>query len=263
MRYFSLISLAILLQIVAAPADVVHLQVITDQDTYLVGQTVQWKVYVWVEPGINRGIAYINFDLKDDTYEVLGPALKSGSDFVDTEFGAPQKFIDLKAGTWDPNTLHDIIAYQLPTYRKLDVGNIGDPNVFCKGSYTATVLGSHTLSILDARVDYWIAGSLQAIRFETIDPNNTAFEVISEPSICGDPGTVYLKADLNRNCYVNLLDFNILAKHWTRDDCVDPTWCEGADISEDHFVDLFDVYLFTTQWLYCTDPANAICDPYW
>ncbi|MFC1783345.1 hypothetical protein ACFL02_07135 [Planctomycetota bacterium] len=263
MRYLSLISLAILLQIAAVSADVVHLQVITDQDKYLVGQTVHWTVYVWAEPGINRGIAYINFDLEDDTYETLNPVLKSGADFVDTQFGTPERFIDLKTGTWDPNTLHDIIAYQSPIYRKLDVGNIGDPNVFCKGSYTATVVGAHELKILDTRVDYWLEGSLKAIGFETIDPNSATFEVVSGPTICGDPGTVYLPADLDQNCYVNLLDFSILGKHWARDDCVDPTWCEGADISKDYFVDLFDVYLFSTQWLYCTDPVNAICDFYW
>ena len=263
MRYLSFIFLVVLLQINIAPADVVHLKVETDQDMYLVGQTVHWTVYAWAEPGINRGIAYINFDLKDNAAETLNPALKSGDDFVDTEFGTPEKFIDREAGTWDIDTLHDIIAYQFPTNRKLDVGNSGDPNVFCKGSYTATVLGAHTLSILDYRVDYWIEESLQVISFETIDPINAVFEVIPEPAICGDPGTIYLKADLDLNCDVNLSDFNILAKHWIRDDCVDPTWCEGADISQDHFVNLSDLCLFASQWLYCTDPANALCDPYW
>jgi len=49
------------------------------------------------------------------------------------------------------------------------------------------------------------------------------------PSACGEPGTEYLDADLNGDCYVN--------------------W---GDFSE-----------FAGQWLQCTDPANSECDQYW
>jgi hypothetical protein len=261
-KHFSLISLVILLLISAAPADVVHLQVSTDQDKYLVGQTVNWTVYVWAEPGVNRGIAYINFDLKDDTFETLSPALKTGPEFTDTDFGTAQKFTDPKPGTWDPNTLHDIIAYQYPFDRLLDVANSGVPNVLCKGSYTANVLGFHTLSLPDVRVDYWTGPTGGAVRFETIDPNSVVFKVIDEPEVCGDPGTAYLKADLNRNCYVDFLDYHILASQFGNP-CTGPSWCLRADINTDQIVNLVDVFLFTTQWLYCTDPENAICDPYW
>ncbi len=46
---------------------------------------------------------------------------------------------------------------------------------------------------------------------------------------CGEPGTVYLAVDLNTDCYVNLGDLAVLA----------------------------------TKWLWCTDPANPACDQYW
>ncbi len=49
------------------------------------------------------------------------------------------------------------------------------------------------------------------------------------PQTCGDPGTRYMLADLDRNCYVNWGDFSV----------------------------------FASQWLYCTDPANPGCDSYW
>ena len=46
---------------------------------------------------------------------------------------------------------------------------------------------------------------------------------------CGDPGTVYLDADLNHDCKV----------------------------------DLKDVAMFAQQWGWCSEPTNAACDQYW
>ncbi|OHB54224.1 MAG: hypothetical protein A2Y12_04325 [Planctomycetes bacterium GWF2_42_9] len=51
----------------------------------------------------------------------------------------------------------------------------------------------------------------------------------SNQAMCGDSGTLYLPLDLNRDCYV----------------------------------DLGDVAVFASQWLWCTDPANSNCDQYW
>lgn len=46
------------------------------------------------------------------------------------------------------------------------------------------------------------------------------------PEVCGDPGTLYLQADLDTNCYV-----------------------DAADLRE-----------FAERWLNCTDPDNPACD---
>ena len=46
---------------------------------------------------------------------------------------------------------------------------------------------------------------------------------------CGAPGTVYLEADLNKNCEV----------------------------------DVNDLMIFVAQWQWCSDPAEANCDKYW
>ena len=37
---------------------------------------------------------------------------------------------------------------------------------------------------------------------------------------CGDPGTVYMKADVDKNCYVNIADFALIAANWLQ--CTDP-----------------------------------------
>ncbi|MBA7480423.1 hypothetical protein ES707_15877 [subsurface metagenome] len=41
-----------------------------------------------------------------------------------------------------------------------------------------------------------------------------------EPEQCGDPGTVYEEADLNKDCYVNFKDFAIIGQAWL--ECTDP-----------------------------------------
>ena len=89
-------------------------------------------------------------------------------------------------------------------------------------------------------------------KFASTDPNNDYFMYLAadcntaitegasdngymgarplrESLFCGDLGTVYLQPDLNTDCYVDLLDLNILA---------------GG-------------------WLKCTDPENSDCDKYW
>jgi hypothetical protein len=43
---------------------------------------------------------------------------------------------------------------------------------------------------------------------------------ISAPLVCGDTGTVYVDADLNKDCYVSLADFCAIAKQWQ--ECTDP-----------------------------------------
>jgi hypothetical protein len=43
---------------------------------------------------------------------------------------------------------------------------------------------------------------------------------INPPSSCGEPGTAYLQGDINKNCYVNFLDFAALGTEWF--ECTDP-----------------------------------------
>jgi len=51
----------------------------------------------------------------------------------------------------------------------------------------------------------------------------------ADPQQCGDSGTTYLTADLNKDCYVNFKDMAKMAENWVK----------------------------------CTNPADAACDQYW
>jgi hypothetical protein len=66
------------------------------------------------------------------------------------------------------------------------------------------------------------------------------------------------------DCYVNFLDFVVLANHWLDTGCAGSGNCGGADFEPaDGTVDMFDLSDFANQWLTCNDPQNANCTPNW
>ena len=56
-------------------------------------------------------------------------------------------------------------------------------------------------------------------------------------------------ADFDDDCDVDLLDFGLFAAHWLEDDCEDPNWCGGADMSQNGCVDPNDLEKFSENWL--------------
>jgi len=84
-------------------------------------------------------------------------------------------------------------------------------------------------------------------------------QLAQAPQQCGDPGTVYLEADLNKDCYVDWSDFSLFAGQWLSGGCTAPDWCGGTDLDQDGQVNWADFSIFGSQWLECTDPANSEC----
>jgi len=75
-----------------------------------------------------------------------------------------------------------------------------------------------------------LAGTGEISRALTLDAHEIVIlAAIPYATVCGERGTVYLTADKNLDCYVNLADFALFASHW----------------------------------LWCTDPADSNCDQYW
>ena len=70
-----------------------------------------------------------------------------------------------------------------------------------------------------------------------------------------------MNSDLSGNCYVDYDDFEIIINHWLDSDCDWPNdYCEGADFEpRDSEVDLFDLSMFSSQWLLCNDPNDPNC----
>jgi len=96
-----------------------------------------------------------------------------------------------------------------------------------------------------------------------------------------------LAGDINKDCYVNLKDFAMLANQWQKcnDPCVPdfdeslfedpnsiPSTCHGvwqagmcldSDINYDCKVDLLDLAAFAEGYLTCNNPDDSNCTPTW
>jgi O-glycosyl hydrolase len=73
-----------------------------------------------------------------------------------------------------------------------------------------------------------------------------------------------LESDLNGDCYVDLLDLEIMADHWLHTDCTAPGNCQNADFAPtDGAVDFRDFAGFGPQWMQCNNPEDAGCVPNW
>jgi hypothetical protein len=71
-----------------------------------------------------------------------------------------------------------------------------------------------------------------------------------------------LPADIagSGDCYVNYLDFAVLASHWLETGCTEPDNCQGADFEpEDGAVNYLDLGNFADQWMQCNDPESPNC----
>jgi hypothetical protein len=94
---------------------------------------------------------------------------------------------------------------------------------------TAPVLGVHAVVVLDGTgymLDFYGETFDAVYDIDYIRWTNYGALPPGVPEVCGDPGTLYLQADLNTDCYVD----------------------------ED------DLKQFSARWLNCTDPDNPLCD---
>jgi len=73
-----------------------------------------------------------------------------------------------------------------------------------------------------------------------------------------------LDSDLNGDCYVNLLDLEIMADHWLNTNCAASGNCQGADfVPTDNTVNFLDFADFGPEWRQCNNPQDANCTPNW
>lgn len=85
--------------------------------------------------------------------------------------------------------------------------------------------------------------------FDPNDPNDPNDPVDpNDPFDPNDPNSIVL-ADINKDEFVNLLDFEILSSNWLSTDCNVPDWCGGADMDLDHCADMNDLCLIAEDWL--------------
>ena len=96
-----------------------------------------------------------------------------------------------------------------------------------------------------------------------------------------------IKSDINSDCYINFLDYAILASQWLKcndpknPDCdhtsfplanQPPSCCYGvcqsgfgmeADLNHDCYIDIMDLIEFAHDWLRCNNPNDTGCEINW
>ena len=65
---------------------------------------------------------------------------------------------------------------------------------------------------------------------------------------------LYVNVDFDIDGDVDLDDYAIFASHWMSPNCIEPDWCDGADLNKSGSVDLYDLAEFVEFWLLDTSP---------
>jgi len=119
-----------------------------------------------------------------------------------------------------------------------------------QGSSTPDVNGTLEQLII------FVSGPAAGINFYMDDA-----EVLTEPVSCTDVQQFGfdMAGDITGDCYVNLLDIEMLAQNWLNIDCVESADCIDADIEFDGRLDLFDFTSLASDWLNCNNPQDSNC----
>ena len=64
--------------------------------------------------------------------------------------------------------------------------------------------------------------------------------------------------DFNFDHYVNMADFSMFSSQWLKTGDASTNWCNGADIDQSKYVDMTDFAIFTTHWLEFTYPVGDL-----
>ncbi len=246
----AMMAIGVLLLGGASYGATINVQVVTDRGVYGTGDTVYWTVYAWASKGDNRGVALLSADLDDSTPDTLELPWVDADQFEGSAYGTMQKFVKLVDPVISPvpPELRGIIVMQLPTDRRLDIGNDGrQDHVLAKGSYTVASRGRHTLAAVLNGANYWP---------DPVSTASRAFELInSYPAYFMVGG---LEGDVNGDYCVDMADFATVAAWWASTECHMPPYCGGADITRDGVVDLGDAAIVAGQWLSCEDPGGGL-----
>jgi len=154
----------------------------TDELEYFVGDTVDWSVYVQTDNSTsdNYGIANLDVTLAESQAESLSAATAYGPEFSNP----PYSF--RSPGTPSGSSLVGISATEFSNSGNAAQIGGGGPDLFASGSYTATVLGSHTLTASFFSVaDHWNAAApAMTLSSFNVNPGSVNFNVnaIPEPT---------------------------------------------------------------------------------
>ena len=184
---------------------------------------------------------------KDDWHNVTRPIFNNQNATGGIQFRVnndpPAQSLRCTSGSGS-NFISNLVVNNLDWYNVAMIYEGGDANMCTlylkQGDNAAFTQSALSFDLGDAGAVSYLIGSMSSLGtlyMEELRVYNTALSVAELdvieyyiPSfVCGDLGTVYLQPDLNKDCYVDLLDF----------------------------------VLFADNWVKCTDPENSDCDQHW
>jgi hypothetical protein len=195
---------------------------------------------------------------------IIGFVLKAGVP-VDLPPAAPTGFTatagnQIVSLNWNDNSESDMNGYNV--YRSTTSGS---GYIKLNGSLLITSDYNDNY-VTNGTTYYYVVTAVDAAGHESVNSS----QVSAKPNYqnCAEviAASHRLPADLagTGDCYVNFLDFTVLAGHWLDNTCTGPGNCDGADFDPtDGVVDFFDFSDFANQWLTCNDPTNPDCTQNW
>ncbi len=123
-------------------------------------------------------------------------------------------------------------------YFSEDLQKISEANNLCPDVYKERLeTNSYFLDELDYYTTYYW-------RIDQIDANG----ILTKGNIWQFTTVGQGNADLNNNGIINICDLGLWANKWLECSCLEPNWCEGADLTRSNGVDAFDFASFAKQY---------------
>ena len=188
------VGVLLVASVAAAQVPQLHLTVETDKALYLLGETVTYTVYAWTDPAGNSGVSLLSIGVEDDQVETLGlPTTETLepipgfflTGLAPSEYGLANAFTMESGGVIDGDGEVVDVTVRLSSTGtlKTDVGNGGQPVVFCQGSYVPQTLGVHTMQASMNAGNYWQTPTGPAMPFDAGVNTAGVYEVvIPEPA---------------------------------------------------------------------------------
>jgi hypothetical protein len=171
-------------------------------------------------------ISFLKFEVNDLPRPVTNAALKLYSQTQDGR-------VDAKEVT-DSNWAENSITWDtMPPVGDVINSSIAEPNSWFQIDVTSYITGNGTFSLaLETPVN--VLGKISSSETDTNSP------ILEITLAANDP-------DINSDGDINFEDFEYINRYWMTP-CLDPNWCEGADLNKSGLVDFLDVKTFTQSW---------------
>ena len=200
----------------------------------------------------------------------------AGYDHSIGDFNNTVLVYDFITGVWD-SSYAQIPSGMVRAFSSGSVTPVVDGRVYLTGGFTLGASGlvsSNKVTVFDLLSKEWF--SLEELPEARANHCTVlcgemlyvlgGFEIDEAINRCKDTVFVYnlnSLPDFDDDSDVDLRDFADFASKWLRSDCVEPDWCDGADIDMSGDVGVSDLIVVVDKWLDGTELSIDLSGEYW